>query len=169
MSSDSTRMCELLVGLPDVNVLEVVETDVGLRVTIETRGDRPLCVGCGGAVKVKDRRDVEHADLPCFGRPTVLVWRKIRWECSIGCGAKSSTETAAAIAAPRQRLTDRAGRWATVQVGRRGRPVSDVASCRTHRGCVRAMRVCLRWRCGGGGDCSGGSRFGVGVGGRVLI
>ena len=128
MSSDSTRMCELLVGLPDVNVLEVVETDVGLRVTIETRGDRPLCVGCGGAVKVKDRRDVEHADLPCFGRPTVLVWRKIRWECSIGCGAKSSTETAAAIAAPRQRLTDRAGRWATVQVGRRGRPVSDVAS-----------------------------------------
>ena len=128
MSSDSTRMCELLVGLPDVNVLEVVETDVGLRVTIETRGDRPLCVGCGGAVKVKDRRDVEHADLPCFGLPTVLVWRKIRWECSIGCGAKSSTETAAAIAAPRQRLTDRAGRWATVQVGRRGRPVSDVAS-----------------------------------------
>ncbi len=128
MSSDSTRMCELLVGLPDVNVLEVVETDVGWRVTIETRGDRPLCVGCGGAVKVKDRRDVEHADLPCFGRPTVLVWRKIRWECSIGCGAKSSTETAAAIAAPRQRLTDRAGRWATMQVGRRGRPVSDVAS-----------------------------------------
>ena len=43
------------------------------------------------------------------------------------------------------------------------------ASCNTHRGCVLAMRVCLRWRCGGGGDCSGGSRFGVGVGGRVLI
>ncbi len=123
MSSDSTRMCELLVGLPDVNVLEVVETDVGLRVKIETRGVRPGCVGCGGSVKVKDRDEVDHADLRCFGRPTVLVWRKIRWACAIGCGAASFTETAAAIAAPRQRF----GRWATVQVGRRGRPVTDVA------------------------------------------
>ncbi len=125
MSVDATRMCELLVGLPDVNVLEVIETDVGLRVKIETRGVRPCCVGCGGAVK--DRDDVEHADLPCFGRSTVLVWRKIRWACAVGCGTGSFTETAAAIAAPRQRLTDRAGRWATVQVGRRGRPVTDVA------------------------------------------
>ena len=127
MSVDATRMCELLVGLPDVNVLEVIETDVGLRVKIETRGVRPACVGCGGAVKVKDRDEVEYADLPCFGRPTVLVWRKIRWVCAVGCGAASFTETAATIAAPRQRLTDRAGRWATVQVGRRGRPVTDVA------------------------------------------
>lgn len=128
MSVDPTRMCELLVGLPDVNVLEVVETESGLRVKIETRGARPVCGGCGGQVKVKDRDEVEHADLPCFGRPTVLVWRKIRWACVAGCGAASFTETAAAIAAPRQRLTDRAGRWATVQVGRRGRPVTDVAA-----------------------------------------
>ncbi len=127
MSSDPTRMCELLVGLPDVNVLEVTETDDALRVKIETRGDRPTCRDCGGLVKVKDRDEVEYADLPCFGRRSVLVWRKIRWACVAGCGARSFTETAAAIAAPRQRLTDRAGRWATVQVGRRGRPVSDVA------------------------------------------
>ena len=79
-------------------------------------------------MKVKDRDEVGHADLPCFGRATVLVWRKIRWCCAQGCGAGSFTETAAAIAAPRQRLTDRAGRWATVQVGRKGRPVSDVAA-----------------------------------------
>ncbi|MCP3882432.1 MAG: ISL3 family transposase, partial [Sulfitobacter sp.] len=110
MSVDATRMCELLVGLPDVNVLEVLETGAGLRVTIETRGARPACGGCGGLVKVKDRDDVGHADLACFGRPTVLVWRKVRWECGAGCGARSFTETAAAIAAPRQKLTDRAGR-----------------------------------------------------------
>ena len=42
-------------------------------------------------------------------------------------GAGSFTEAAPTIAAPRQRLTDRAGRWATVQAGRRGRPASDVA------------------------------------------
>ncbi len=119
-------MCELLVGLPDVTVLEVGEGEV-LRITVETRRERPVCVGCGGAVKVKDRADVEHADLPCFGRRAVLVWRKRRWECAERCGSSSFTETAGSIAAPRQRLTDRAGRWATIQVGRRGRPVSDVA------------------------------------------
>ena len=127
MTVDPTRMCELLVGLGDVNVLEVAETEAGLRVTIETRGDRPVCGGCGGPLTVKDRDDVEHADLPCFGRPTVLVWRKIRWECSTRCGEGSFTETAPEIAVPRHRLTDRAGRWATVQVGKKGRPVCDVA------------------------------------------
>ena len=127
MSVDSTRMCELLVGLPDVKVLEVVVIDDVVRVKIETRGERPACVGCGGPVRVKDRDDVDHADLPCFGRRSVLIWRKIRWVCAERCGAASFTETAPAIAARRQRLTDRAGRWATVQVGRRGRPVSDVA------------------------------------------
>lgn len=35
------RRRELLVGLPEVNVLEVVDTEAGLRVTIETRGARP--------------------------------------------------------------------------------------------------------------------------------
>jgi len=54
--SDSTRMCELLVGLPEVNVLDVVKTSEQLRVTIETRGQRPVWPGCGGGVRVKDRR-----------------------------------------------------------------------------------------------------------------
>lgn len=127
MSVDPTRMCELLVGLPDVNVLEVTDTEGVVRVLIETRLPRPTCAGCGGPVASKDRDDVEHVDLACFGRRGVLVWRKRRWKCAPQCGEPSFTETAPAIAAPRQRLTDRAGRWVTVQVGRRGRPVSDVA------------------------------------------
>jgi len=40
----------------------------------------------------------------------------------------SFTETEPAIGAARLAMTDRAGRWATEQVGRRGRPVSDVAA-----------------------------------------
>ncbi len=128
MSVDPTRMCELLVGLADVAVLEVTETDVGgLRVKIETGLPRPTCARCGGAVHVKDRNDVEHADLPCFGRSTALVWHKIRWRCATGCGAGSFTETCETIAASPQRLTDRAGRWVTDQVGQQGRAVSGVA------------------------------------------
>ncbi len=127
MTVDPKRMCELLVGLPDVSVLKVDEIDGVVWVTIQTCQPRPRCEVCDGPVAVKDRPEVAHADLPCFGRRSVLVWRKIRWACGNGCGAGSFTETAPRIAAPRQRLTDRAGRWATVQVGRRGRPVSDVA------------------------------------------
>ena len=61
MSSDAIAMCELLVGLPDVNVLDVSETDIRIRVTIETRSERPSCATCGSAVTVKDR-DIGRVD-----------------------------------------------------------------------------------------------------------
>jgi transposase len=78
---------------------------------------------------VKDRDPVALTDLPCFGRQAVLVWLKRRWRCSsVECPVGSWTETAPAIAAPRLRLTDRAGRWATLQVGFHGRAVAEVAA-----------------------------------------
>ncbi len=126
MSSDPIAMCELLVGLGDVTVLDVTDTGDVLRVTVETRAGRPSCSRCQGPVVVKDRRLVELTDLPCFGAPAVLVWRKARWRCRRGCG--SFTEHAPHIAAARLRITDRAARWATVQVGRHGRSVAEVAA-----------------------------------------
>ena len=87
LSSDPIVMCELLVGLPAVSVLDVAETGDRLRVTIETRAPRPSCPVCGVPVVVKDRDTVELTDLPCFGRRTILVWRKIRWTCRGGCGS----------------------------------------------------------------------------------
>jgi transposase len=126
LSSDPIAMCELLVGLPDLTVLEVTEVDDRLRVRVESRGGRPSCRACDGPVVVKDRHTVELADLSCFGRPTVLVWRKVRWACRDGCG--SFTEQVPRIAVSRLGITDRAARWATVQVGRHGRSVSEVAS-----------------------------------------
>ena len=119
-------MCELLVGLGEVDVLDVTETGDRLRVTVETRTPRPSCPECDGRVSVKDRDLVELTDLPCFGRPAILVWRKVRWQCRRGCG--SFTEHVPQIAASRLKLTDRAARWATVQVGRHGRSVSSVAA-----------------------------------------
>ena len=120
-------MCALLVGLPDVNVLGV-ELNVPIRVHVETVGERPGCDGCGGAARVKDRPVVELVDLPCFGRPTRLVWHKRRWCCPAdGCASGSWTEDAPGIAAPRLTLTDRAGRWVTEQVGRWGRTVNELA------------------------------------------
>jgi hypothetical protein len=122
-------MCELLVGLPDVNVLGVAD-DPGrpLGIHIESRQSRPMCRVCGSAGEVKDRPEVTLVDLPVFGRRARLVWRKHRWVCRRqACPVGSWTGEDPAIASPRLALTDRAGRWATEQVGRWGRTVNEVA------------------------------------------
>lgn len=127
MEINATRVCELLVGLPDVNVLGVEEA-TPMRVHVETRVGRPRCVGCGGEVQVKDRPVVELVDLPCFGRRVRLVWHKHRWMCPTStCSTGSWTAQEPTIAASRLAMTDRAGRWVTEQVGRWGRTVNEVA------------------------------------------
>ena len=124
METDATRMCALLVGLPDVTVVGVGEWPAWLRIAVTVVGERPEC-GCGGAVHRHGVREVVLVDLPCFGRPTRLAWRKQRWRCIV-CGRCWCDENAE-LATARCALTTRAARWATVQVGRHGRAVSDVA------------------------------------------
>jgi transposase len=127
-------MCELLVGLPEMNVLGVVDA-VGemLRVHVETRVARTGCERCGVIARVKERPVVELVDLPCFGRPTRLVWHKRRWSClEETCSTGSWTEEDVRIGAARMAMSDRAGRWVTEQVGRYARSVNEVA---TELGC----------------------------------
>ncbi|MGA7272296.1 MAG: ISL3 family transposase [Acidimicrobiia bacterium] len=127
MICDPIRMCELLVGLPDVNVLAVEDT-IPLKVHIELRDPSRCCPDCGETGDWKERRRVELVDLAAFGRPARLVWHKHRWSCvNADCGRGSWTSQDRRIAAPRLGTTDRAGRWVTGQVGRDGRTVSEVA------------------------------------------
>ncbi len=106
MESDPTRMCELLIGLPEVNVLGVVDVaGVPLRVHVEMRGGRRCCAGCAAPARVKQRPEVELVDLPVFGRQARLVWRKHRLVCvQPGCAVGSWTVEDAAIASPRLAL-----------------------------------------------------------------
>ncbi len=129
MEENPTRICELIVGLGDVEVLGVEDAPAGpLELHVRTKG-RPVCGGCGGAVWSKGTSAVRLVDLPAFGRPVRLIWHKWRWCCpAAGCGVGSFTEIAEEIAPARAALTARAGRWATLQVGRDASPVSDVAS-----------------------------------------
>jgi transposase len=126
---DPTRVCELLVGLPEVNVLGVDDPDhAPLVVHVEQRWPRARCADCDASAWVKDRPAVELVDLPCFGRPTRLVWHKHRWRCpNVECHAGSWTGEDARIASARAVMTDRAGRWCTEQVGRLGRTVAEIA------------------------------------------
>ena len=128
MECDPTRVCELLVGLGDVEVLGVDdEAGVPLRVHIRRRAPRPACERCGGPLWSDGERSVELVDLPAFGRPARLVWHKRRWRCpDRGCRAGTVTEQDREIAPPREKLTTRAGRWTTRQGGR-GRPLGEVA------------------------------------------
>ena len=76
------RVCELLVGLGDVEVLGVDdEAGAPLRVHVRLRSPRPACGGCGGPLWSNGERPVELVDLPAFGRPARLVQHKRRWRC----------------------------------------------------------------------------------------
>lgn len=129
METNATRMCALLVGLPDVTVIGVEDREgLPLRVHVETTAALVGCAGCGTRAWSKGRRRVELVDLPAFGRPAQLVWHKRRWCCpDASCETGTFTEAQPAIAAPRAGVTDRAGRWMCRQVGD-GRPVSAVAA-----------------------------------------
>ena len=48
---------------------------------IRSRKARPVCEACGGGVWSKGYRSVVLVDLPAFGRPVRLCWRKRRWTC----------------------------------------------------------------------------------------
>jgi transposase len=113
LETDPTRMCALLVGLPDVDVLGVGDWPLWLRVVISARLTRPTC-RCGSTSHRHGVREVVLVDLPVFGGPARLVWRKQRWRCP-ACGV-AWTEQAPSIASSRCAMTTRAARWATVQV-----------------------------------------------------
>jgi transposase len=117
-------MCALLVGLPDVTVVGVGDWPGWLRIVIATVLGPQSC--CGLLAHGHGVRPVELVDLPVFGRAARLVWRKQRWRCR-SC-RRAWTEQDPAIASSRCAMTTRAARWATMQVGRHGRTVAEVAA-----------------------------------------
>ena len=127
MITDPTRALAWMVGLDDVTFLGLEPGEV---TTVHVQSVRRLtgCPTCGSVAQLKDWSTVVLVDLPVYGRPTRLAWRKRRMECTdADCATKSWTEEDDRIASPRQLLTTRAARWATIQVGRHARSVSEVA------------------------------------------
>lgn len=124
---EPNRIIEALVGLKNVRVLAYHRLGPDVELLIEQVEVVSFCPSCGAHAQVKDRPVVRYVDLPVFGTPMTLAWRKHRFRCPHdGCPRKSWTVGDHRIAAKSCRLTTRCAKWATEQVGR-GRAVSDVA------------------------------------------
>jgi Transposase/zinc-finger of transposase IS204/IS1001/IS1096/IS1165 len=127
MVGDGIGLAEVLLGLPGFRVLDAVETDAEVVVTVETIVDFTGCGRCGVRAESQDRMPVHLRDLPCFGRQARLVWIKRRWRCpDSDCDARTWTEACEDIDA-QVVLTRRAGVEACRQVGEHARPVAQVA------------------------------------------
>ncbi|MGI8722406.1 MAG: ISL3 family transposase [Geodermatophilaceae bacterium] len=118
----------MLVGLERFHVVEVAEQAGRVRVVVETAAEQTGCRACGVVAYSHGRRDVVLVDVPGFGRPTRLVWRKRTWRCrEPACPARSWTERDENLARPRALLTTRACWWAINQMRREHASVLGLA------------------------------------------
>ena len=124
------------VNLDGVRLIKIDDEAVVPEVHVELERSLVGCPTCRVVAVVKDRHPVTLVDLTMAGRKIILVWNKRRFRCAEqGCPAGTWTEVDERIAAPRLKMTDRAGRWATFEVGKNGRTVAEVAehlSCDWH-------------------------------------
>ena len=117
-----------LVGLKDVRVLHYRRLGPEVDLRIEQVIGPVSCPSCGGRARVKERPVVRYVDLPVYGTPMRLAWKKHRMRCpDPSCPKRSWVLGDYRIAAKDCLLTTRAAKWATAQVGI-GRTVSEVAA-----------------------------------------
>ena len=133
--SDPSEIFEALVGLKDVRVLHYERSGPDVSLVIEQILNEVTCPSCAHRARVKERPVVSYVDLPVYGAPIRLSWKKHRMCCvNEACGQASWVLRDHRIAAKNCLLTTRAAKWATLQVGT-GRTVKEVAgelSCDWH-------------------------------------
>jgi transposase len=123
-----TEILQALVGLKDVQVVRYERRGPNVELMVEQVLGVVRCPTCAERAQVKERPVVHYVDLPVYGTPMSLAWKKHRMRC-VGptCPKRSWVLEDHRIAAKNCLLTTRAAKWATVQVGG-GRTVSEVAA-----------------------------------------
>ena len=115
-------------GLKDVQILQYERRGPHVELMVEQVPGVVWCPTCHRRAQVKERPVVHYVDLPVYGTPMSLAWKKHRMRCvNPKCARKSWVLEDHRIAAKNCLLTTRAAKWATVQVGG-GRTVSEVAA-----------------------------------------
>lgn len=122
------EILQALVGLKDVRVLYYERRGPNVDLTIEQVAGDVRCPTCLGRAQVHERPVVRYVDLPVYGTPMSLAWKKHRMRCpSPTCARNTWVLEDHRIAAKNCLLTTRAAKWATRQVGG-GRTVAEVAA-----------------------------------------
>ena len=117
-----------LVGLKDVAVVCLERRGPEVELMIEQVIGDVVCPTCAHRAQAKERPVVHYVDLPVYGVPMSLAWKKHRMRCvNPACPKRTWVLADHRIAAKHCLLTTRAAKWATVQVGG-GRTVSEVAA-----------------------------------------
>ena len=123
-----TDILGALVGLKDVAVLSYIRRGPVVELVIEQSPVNLDCPSCHKRAHIKERPLVRYVDLPVYGRPMTLGWKKHRMACpNPHCATNSFVVGDHRIAAKGCLLTTRAAKWATQQVGQ-GRTVAEVAA-----------------------------------------
>jgi len=73
-----SEILEALVGLKDVRVLRYERAGPHVELIVEQVLDEVRCPRCQRRAQVKERPVVHYADLPVYGTPMSLAWKKHR-------------------------------------------------------------------------------------------
>ena len=111
-----------LVGPKDVRVLAYVRRGPDVELMIEQVTDVLSCPACGQRAQVKERPVVHYVDLPVYGTPMSLAWKKHRLRCvERTCPKRSWVFEDHRIAAKSCLLTTQGGQVGDGPGRRRGR------------------------------------------------
>ena len=107
-----------VLGLRGFRIVGDESTDDELILTIESSAETaPVCPRCGTRAKAVGRYPVHYRDLPAFGMPVRLIWKRRRWQCpNPDCGTKTWSEESTQMASGTT-LTKRAAIEITRLVG----------------------------------------------------
>lgn len=120
--------CDLLVGLDDVHVLDIRDFGGHLEVLVESEPGPVGCPDCGAVGVGHGRLLVRLVDIPSFGRPVTILWRKRRFLCPGGaCERTTFVEDLPGLASPRHATTARVVDWAVQQLRREHATVNGLA------------------------------------------
>jgi transposase len=118
---------EELVGLRNTRICSIERDRDSWVITVEQPRTQGGCLACSNFAVVKERPLMRLVDLPAFGHPVVILWRKYRMECLNDiCSIQTWTIHDPRICSTRTSLTARCARWVTREVGK-GRSVSELA------------------------------------------
>lgn len=83
-----------VLGLRGSRIVGDESTPDELILTVEiTDRTPPRCPRCGAKARALGRYPVHHRDLPAFGMPVRLIWKRRRWQCpNPDCSTKTWSE-----------------------------------------------------------------------------